>query len=248
MTIDSEKDLDQLKQIGRIVGQTLKEMSQQVVPGMTTHELDEIGRLCLERFGARSAPQVMYNFPGVTCISVNEEAAHGIPGKRVIQAGDLVNIDVSAELNGYYADTGATVMVPPVLPEQRKLCDFTRSALNHALNSARAGRMLNEIGRAVEREAHRGGFRVIRELGGHGVGHSLHEEPDGVANYYNPRDQRRLKEGMVVAIEPFLTRGNGHIVQLKDGWTLRTADRSALAQYEHTVVITRGQPILLTAV
>ncbi len=247
MTADSAEEIEGLKRIGRIVGMTLQEMIKALKPGITTRELDQVGQAFMKAHGARSAPILVYQFPGSTCISINDEAAHGIPGNRVVQPGDLVNIDVSAELNGFFADTGASVPVPPVLPELQKLVDCTRSALKKALEAARAGNPINAIGKAVENEARRGGFNIISALNGHGVGHSLHEEPHYIPNYYNPRDRRPLKAGMVIAIEPFLTPGDGQVVNGSDGWTIRTADGSRLAQYEHSIIITQGKPIILTS-
>ena len=246
MTADSDEEIEGLKRIGRFVGQTLQEMIKALKPGMTTKDLDQVGQAFMRANGVRSAPILVYQFPGHTCISINDEAAHGIPGNRVVQPGDLVNIDVSAELDGYFADTGATVPVPPVRPELQKLCDFTRSALKKALEAARAGNPINAIGKAVETEARRGGFNIIAALNGHGVGHSLHEEPHFIPNFFNSRDRRPLKAGMVIAIEPFLTPGNGQVVNGSDGWTIRTADGSYLAQYEHSVIVTNGKPIILT--
>ncbi|MEA4908344.1 MAG: type I methionyl aminopeptidase [Anaerolineaceae bacterium] len=246
MTIDSEKDLASLKRIGRIVALTVEEMASKLEPGITTAELDAVGRAVLEKHGARSAPRLMYQFPGDTCISINHEAAHGIPGPRRVEAGDLVNIDVSAELDGFFADTGSTFMVPPASRASEKLCQATRSALRRGMAAARAGAMLNEIGLAVETEAARRGFRVARSLTGHGVGRSLHEEPSSILNFYNRMDRRRLKEGQVITIEPFLTPGSGRIAEAPDGWTLYTVDGQPLAQYEHTLVITRGHPIVVT--
>lgn len=246
MTTGSDEEIEGLKLIGHIVGMTLQEMIKALKPGMTTKELDQVGQSFLRTHGARSAPILVYQFPGNTCISINDEAAHGIPGNRIVQPGDLVNIDVSAELNGFFADTGATVPVPPILPEVQKLCDCTRSALKKALEAARAGNLLNAIGKAVENEARRGGFNIIGALNGHGVGHSLHEEPHYIPNYYNARDRRPLKAGMVIAIEPFLTPGNGQVMNGNDGWTIKTADGSRLAQYEHSVIVTNGKPIILT--
>jgi methionyl aminopeptidase len=247
MSIESERDLVGLLCIGRIVGLALQHMKSHVKPGMTTAELDAIGEMFLKQHGARSAPQLTYNFPGFTCISINDEAAHGIPGERVIQQGDLVNIDVSAELDGYWADTGASVPMLPVTPIKQKLCDYTQAALNKAIAAARAGRPLNEIGRASENEARRGGFSVIRDLPGHGIGRSLHEAPS-VPGFYNKRANQRIKEGMVFTIEPFLSTRARHVVTGDDGWTLKTPDGSLTAQYEHTVVITKDRPILVTAV
>ncbi len=248
MTVDSEQDLERLKEIGRIVALALQAMMQKLQPGVTTRELDAAGQAVLQEHGARSAPQFVYNFPGATCISVNTAAAHGIPGERVIQPGDVVNLDVSAELNGYFSDTGATVPVPPVAPEIERLCTCTRTALNNAIHAARAGQPLNVLGKAVEMQARRCGYQVIRPLHGHGIGRALHEEPRNVRSYFYRRDRRVMHEGMVIAIEPFLTAGEGNIFEDTDGWTLRTIDGAIPAQYEHTIVVTRGEPIILTTV
>lgn len=247
MSIESEKDIEGLMRIGRIVGMALRQMSAALRPGMTTAELDEIGAAFLKSHGARSAPVLVYRFPGATCISVNDEVAHGIPGDRVIQPGDLVNIDVSAELNGYFADTGGTVPVPPVKPDVQRLCDTTRAALSRAIDAARAGKPINAIGRAVQTEAERSGFRIIRELSGHGVGRSIHEKPS-VPNYFTNRAKDKLTEGLVITLEPFLTPGGGHIFTDENGWTIKTTDRALGVQYEHTVIITRDRPMLVTAV
>lgn len=247
MSIDSEKDLIGLLRIGKIAGKTLKKMLESVRPGMTTGELDAIGAELLKKEGARSAPIITYKFPGSTCISLNDEAAHGIPGARVIQVGDLVNIDVSAELDGYFADTGATIPMTPVEPIKQQLADCTRSALEKGLAAARAGNRIFEIGKAMENEVRRCGFRIIRDLPGHGVGHKLHEPPS-VPGFFNKRANEVLKEGLVITIEPFVSTRASHIVTAPDGWTLKTPDGSPAAQYEHTVVITKDRPILVTAV
>ncbi|NWF70466.1 MAG: type I methionyl aminopeptidase [Chloroflexi bacterium] len=247
MTVNSEKDLMGLLRIGRVVGMTLQKMRAALRPGITTAELDHIGAEYLRQHGARSAPILTYNFPGATCISLNNEAAHGIPGSRVIQIGDLVNIDVSAELDGYYADTGASFPMPPVKPEYQRLLDHTRAALDVAIAAARAGEKLNNIGRAVETFARKGGYKVIQDLPGHGVGRKLHEPPT-VPNFYVPTLKTRLTEGMVITLEPFLSMSANRVVQQPDGWTLKTEDGSMAAQYEHTVIITRGRPLLTTLV
>jgi methionyl aminopeptidase len=248
MTVRSDRDLQKLLRIGKICGTTLRLMQEAVRPGITTAELNQIGARYLDKHGARPAPIVMYKFPADTCISINEEAAHGIPGDRVIKPGDLVNIDVSAELDGVFADTGGTIAVGPVSAESQRLCDYTQRALNVALDVVSAGRPLNVIGQAVEHVARQGGYNVIRELGGHGVGRSLHESPRNVPNFYTRRAKGMLNEGLVMTIEPFLTRGVGKIFIASDGWTLKTLHGERACQYEHTVVITRGKPILLTAV
>jgi len=247
MTIETERDIDCLKQVGRIVAAVLREMLDSIEVGMTTAELDDVGRTLLARHGARSAPQVMYKFPGATCISVNEEAAHGIPGRRVIQAGDVVNVDVSAELDTYFADTGGTRVVPPSTPTKDRLCRATKLALQEAVAEARAGNKLNRIGKAVQRVAKAHQFKIIKNLAGHGVGRSLHEEPDSIVGYFEPRDTRELREGMVIAIEPFLSTKSTLVEEAEDGWTLVGAEGNLSAQYEHTLIVTRGEPIILTA-
>ena len=246
MTIETEDQLEKLRVIGRIVAWVLKEMMRRAEPGMTTAELDAIGAELLASEGARSAPKLTYDFPGATCISVNEEVAHGVPGTRVLQPGDMVNVDVSAEKDGYFADTGGSFVIPPVAPEKRRLCMATREALNSALNEARAGNRLNRIGKAIEQTAKRRGYRVIRNLCSHGVGGALHEEPEEIYGYYEPADRRILHEGMVITIEPFLSDRNRNVGDGGDGWTLVGKPGSISAQYEHTLVITRGKPILLT--
>jgi methionyl aminopeptidase len=246
MTIETERDIDSLKRVGTVVAAVLREMLDSIEPGMTTAELDDIGSKLLDRHGARSAPRVMYNFPGATCISVNEEAAHGIPGPRVIRPGDVVNVDVSAELDEYFADTGGTRVVPPSTPLKDRLCRATRLALNEAVAEARAGAKINRIGKAVQRVARMHELKIIKNLAGHGVGRSLHEEPDSIAGYFEPRDTRELKEGMVIAIEPFLSTKSTFVEEAEDGWTLVGAEGSLSAQYEHTLIVTRGQPIVLT--
>lgn len=247
MTIDSPEDLARLKKIGRVVALALKAMQEAVRPGITTAELDAIGAAVLAEHGARSAPILVYQFPGATCISINNEAAHGIPGPRKVMPGDLVNLDVSAELDGYFADAAVTVEVPPVDARRHNLVLCAQNALHKAINEAQAGRLMNVLGKAIEEEARDCGFTTIRELGGHGVGRNIHEEPHSIENYYNPTDRRSLKEGTVLTIEPFITTGANHIYTAPDGWTLRTTDGSLSAQFEHTLVITRGKPVVITA-
>jgi methionyl aminopeptidase len=246
MTADTEKDIQHLKAIGRIVALALKKMMKHAKPGMTTAELDDIGAEFLKKEGATSAPQAMYKFPGATCISVSPVIAHGIPGSYVLQEGDLINIDVSAELDGYYGDTGASMVVARRIPEIEKMFEAAKSALNKAVHAARAGEPLNGIGKTIQEEARRKGYNVIHDLTGHGIGKSLHEEPSAIYNFYKPDDRRILTEGLVLAIEPFLTSGRGRIVEEKDRWSLRTVDRAIAAQFEHTIIVTRNEPIILT--
>jgi methionyl aminopeptidase len=250
MTIADQGDVDGLRRIGAIVAEARDTMGASVAPGITTAELDAIGLRVLQRHGARSAPRLAYGFPGTTCISVNDELAHGIPSaQRTLREGDLVNIDVSAELDGYWADTGASFPVGEIDRTAGRLLRATRAALVDAISVARAGAPIRSIGRAVERRAKRCRLRVVPQLCGHGVGRHIHEEPtipntprgNGAGN-----DRSRLWEGLVMTIEPFLTTGATTVGQDADGWTLRTPDGSRGAQFEHTMIITRGAPLILT--
>lgn len=246
MTIENENDIEGLKRAGRVVSAVLHEMLDALEPGMTTAELDRIGQALLARYGARSAPQLTYQFPGATCISINEQAAHGVPSARRIEAGDVVNVDVSAELDGYFADTGGTRVVPPSNALKNNLLHATRLALDEALKGARAGTPINHIGRAIQRVAKTHRFKIIRNLGSHGVGRALHEEPKYIAGYYDATDRRVLSEGMVITIEPFLSTKSSFVEEADDGWTLVGARGNLSAQYEHTLIITRGAPIVVT--
>jgi len=247
MTIDDDDDLHGLRRSGAVVAEARDTMLAAVTPGITTGELDAIGRDVLRRHGARSAPRLAYRFPGSTCISVNDEAAHGIPSTlRMLRDGDLVNIDVSAELDGYWTDTGASAGVGTVDPRHRRLIEATRAANRDALRAARAGRRISGVGKAVERRARSTGFSVVANLCGHGVGRHIHEEPS-VPSIEDRHDRSTFWEGLVLAIEPFLSTGATYVVEGDDGWTLRTPDGSRTAQFEHTVVITRGEPLVMTA-
>jgi len=246
MTIETEDDVAGLKRIGSIVSYVLQEMLNAAEPGMTTRELDSLGEKLLDGNGARSAPRITYDFPGATCISINEEAAHGIPGDRVIQPGDVLNVDVSAELGGYFADTGGTKVVPPTNPQKTRLCHATRTALEQAMQQARAGQRINGIGAAIQRTAKAHGFKVIENLASHGVGRALHEAPEHIPGYFDPNDKRILKEGMVITIEPFLSTKTRIVTEAADGWTLLGVRGNLSAQYEHTMIITRGEPIVVT--
>ncbi len=248
MRIQNEADLRGIKRIGEICGLTLKLMLDSAEAGMSTRDLDDIGRDFLQAAGALSAPIHAYAFPGYTCISLNDEAAHGVPRKnRFIQAGDLLNVDVSAVLEGYWGDTGASIIIPPARPELKALCRATRRALQLAIAMALPGQRANAIGRAVEKYAKRQGYRTLRALGGHGVGRHIHEEPS-IPNFYNKRNKDRLEDGMVVTLEPFLNTGRARVKTEANGWTLRSTDGSFSAQYEHTVIINGDAPILATAV
>lgn len=246
MSIESFEELVALREVGRICQLALQAMKLQVRPGVTTEELANVGANVMRENGARPAPAMVYGFPGDICISVNEEAVHGIPGGRKIQPGDLVKLDVTFEKNGYMGDSALTIPVEPVSYEARRLVSCAERAFYQALRVARAHHRVNEIGRAVEREVARSGFSVIRELGGHGIGRTIHEPPS-VPNYNDPAAGHRMTSGLVITIEPIITMGEGKSVTAKDGWTERTVDGNLSAHFEHTLVITERSPILLTA-
>ncbi|MEZ4868100.1 MAG: type I methionyl aminopeptidase [Caldilineaceae bacterium] len=246
MSIQSEEDIRQLQRIGQVVVAALRAMQAALQVGMTTAELDAIGRQVLERYGAKSAPIHFYDYPAATCISINEEAAHAIPGPRRICDGDLVNIDVSAILNGYVADTGASIPVGAVSPTAEKLCAAAQAALRAALKMAKAGNRMADMQQAIEKVARKEGFTVIENLCGHGVGRHIHEAPEYVPDYTRSKDRRRLQKGMVLTLEPFLSTGAHMAVEQGDGWTLATQPGQLTAQYEHTIIITERDPIIIT--
>jgi methionyl aminopeptidase len=246
MSINSPEQFEKLKACGRIVAKALRAMAAAVGPGVTTAELAEIGSRVLAENGARSSPPLVYGFPGDVCISVNDEVVHGIPSERVLRPGDLVKLDLTAEKDGYHTDSAMTVQVPPVTLAATELSHCAERAFRQSLGAARAGNSVREIGRAVEREVRRRGFHVIRELGGHGIGRTIHEEPS-VPNFADPLSRARLTEGLVLTIEPIIAESTSRVILDADKWTLRTGDGSLAAHYEHTLVITRDKPILLTS-
>jgi methionyl aminopeptidase len=246
MTISSAPDLAGMQRVGNLVARTIAHMRAEVRPGMTTAELDGVGERYARKEGARSAPQLAYDFPGFNCLSVNDEIVHGIPGPRVLQDGDVVKLDVTLELDGYMADSAVTVVIPPVSLEARQLQRAARVAFNKGLAVARAGQTLREVGRAVESAARREGAVVIRELTGHGIGRRIHEPPS-VPNWADPDVRTVLTEGLVIALEPMLTNVPARVVEEADGWTLRTHNRALAVHHEHTIVIRRGTPLVLTA-
>lgn len=247
MTIDNDNDLEALRHIGSIVARTLAAMGKALEPGMTTRELDDIGAKLLEAEGARPAPMLTYNFPGATCISVFPDIAHGIPGERVLKAGDLVNIDVSAEKDGYFADTGSSFVMSPKAPRLERLARDGKRALWQGINAVHAGAKLSDIGEAVERFAERERYTLIRNLASHGVGRGLHEEPKEIATWRNPSERRRIHEGMVFTIEPFLSMGSEWAIEGDDEWALRADTARPTVQFEHTLVATKRGALVLTA-
>jgi methionyl aminopeptidase len=246
MTITHEDELNGLKEIGRIVANTMHGMARAMEPGMKTRELDDIGRALLDLEGAVSAPEQVYDFPGATCISVNEEIAHGIPSERVILAGDLVNIDVSASKNGFFADTGATFRVGTVKPSLDRLCKDGKRAMEIGIRQVGSNRPLAGIGKAVGRFASDHGYTLIQNLASHGVGRSLHEYPSEIATWPTRREKRRMNKGLVLTVEPFLSTGGLWAVERDDEWTLYSEPVAPVVQYEHTVVATDRGPIVVT--
>ncbi len=246
MTIEREDQLDGLKRIGLIVGRTLDAMRSAAEPGMTTGELDAIGAALLEQEGAKSAPKVTYNFPGATCISVFPAIAHGIPGSQVLRKGQLVNIDVSAERDGYFADTGASFVLQGRDGGLDALCRDGQRVLQIGIDAVQVGGALNAPGIAIEEFARKHRYTLIRNLASHGVGGALHEEPGEIPTWRDMSERRRIGEGLVFTLEPFLSLGASWAVDGNDGWTLFADKPAPTVQYEHTMVATRRGVVITT--
>lgn len=248
MIVSSEDELDKLKAVGRICARAVETMAKALEPGITTADLDAIGRKVLEDADAQSAPEFCYQFPGATCISVNEEVAHGIPGPRVIQAGDLVNIDVSAVKDGFFGDTGSSFAVPPVKREIEKLVRDGRRALWTGLQQVKTGKPMADIGNSIGAFAKKNRYTLITNLASHGVGRSLHEEPGELPTWPDPDETRVMEEGLVFTVEPFLSLGATWAEDAGNGdpWTLYGDPRAPTVQFEHTIVVTRNGPLILT--
>lgn len=246
MSIESASDLDGMREAGRVTTLVLNALVAHTVAGVTTADLDAVARKILVREGARSAPALVYGFPGTVLISINDEIVHGVPGKRRLRDGDLVSLDVTVEKDGFVADAARSVVIGEGTGLVRRLIAAAEQSLAAGVGVASAGVKVNEIGRAVQDEVTRHGFRVVRGLCGHGVGRTIHEPPD-VPNEFDRRQRAVLTDGLVLTIEPMITAGAAEPVQSADGWTLRTADGSLAAHCEHTIVITNGAPLILAA-
>jgi methionyl aminopeptidase len=246
MTIESKSDLSSMRIVGKLVARALEEMRSAARPGMTTEQLDDVGAKFLRHHGARSAPQLTYAFPGFNCISVNDEVVHGVPGSRILQPGDVLKIDVTAELDGYIADAAITMVLPPSTTRANNLVQCAKSAFKRALKVAAADVRIAELGRAVETEVKRWRYSVIDDLCGHGVGRRLHEAPS-VPNFFSPLTPGRLTDGMVIALEPIISETRTGLVECDDGWTIRTHTGCLAAHYEHTIMIRGGRAEVLTA-
>ncbi|RYE06784.1 MAG: type I methionyl aminopeptidase [Sphingobacteriales bacterium] len=247
MIIKSDEELKGMQLVSKAVAETLQKMQAYAQIGMNTKEIDEYGQQLLEGLGARSAPFETYGFPGYTCISVNKVFAHGIPSPEVIlQHGDIINIDVSAELNGYWSDNGCSFIMGEDTQNLQRLVDTSRTALLDAISQISGGVKIADIGKLIETHAKKGGFTVIRDLGGHGIGRSLHEQPDALMSYYDRHDSRRFRKDSVVAIETFISTQSSFIEKMGDGWSLVGNKGGFMAQHEHTILITGGKPVVLT--
>lgn len=247
MSITKETELTGMKRASEAVAFTLKEMKNYARPGMTTKQLDDFGAAILKGFGARSAPFLAYRFPGCTCISVGKEFCHGIPSlNKILKEGDLINIDVSAELDGFWSDNGASFVLGEDIHQHQKLVDASKEILHKAIHSIKGGIRISEIGHLIETEAKKRGYKVIKNLTGHGIGRSLHEEPGEIANYRDRYNTTRFRKNSVVAIETFISTTSTYAETLNDGWTMAGNKGGYMAQHEHTIVVTDGQPIILT--
>lgn len=245
MTIGNEEELDALKESGRVTARVLDALVPKARAGVSTAELDDLAARLLARFGARSAPALVYGFPGHICISVNDEIVHGLPGPRVLRAGDVVTLDVTADKEGFLTDSARTVVIGGGSKSAKRLVSCARTALSQALKAVRAGARVGALSRAIEGTAAKFGVRVVRDLNGHGIGRTIHEPPT-IPGLYDPAHDDELEEGAVLAVEPIVTIGCGECFTADDGWTVRTQDGALAAHHEHTVVVTQGRPLILT--
>lgn len=247
MSITKHSELIGMQKVSEAVALTLKEMRNYAHPGMTTKQLDNFGGQILNDLGAKSAPYLTYGFPGCTCISVNNEFCHGIPSdKKILKEGDIINIDVSAELDGFWSDNGGSFVLGRDLNQHQKLIEASKQILHKAIYNIKGGVRISDIGLLMETEAKKNGYKVIKNLTGHGIGKSLHEAPSEIANYRDKFNITRFKKNSVVAIETFISTTSTYAETLNDGWTMVGNKGGFMAQHEHTIVVTDGQPIILT--
>lgn len=247
MSITTEAELIGMKKVSDVVAYTLKEMKNFARAGITTKELDDFGAGILKDFGANSAPFMTYKFPGWTCISTDKEFCHGIPStKKILKEGDLINIDVSAELDGFWSDNGASFVIGEDKNGHLKLINASKEILQKAINNIKGGVKISDIGHLIETEAKSRGFKVIKNLTGHGIGRSLHEEPSEIANFKDRFNHTRFKKNSVVAVETFISTNSTYAVTLNDGWTMAGNKGGYMAQHEHTIIVTDNKPIILT--
>ena len=248
MSITNEEEFIGMRMASEAVAYTLKEMRNYVKPGMSTKQLDDFGGRLLKEFGAKSAPYVSYGFPGWTCISVNNEFCHGIPSdSRILQEGDLINIDVSAELNGFFSDNGGSFVLGSDQHQYQDLVNASKDILHKAIYNIKGGVRISDIGLLIETEAKKRGYKVIKNLTGHGVGRKLHEAPDEIPNFRDKHNTGRFRKNSVVAIETFISTTSTYAETLgNDDWTMVGNKGGFMAQHEHTIIVTDGKPIVLT--
>lgn len=248
MSIRSQSELYGMQRISEVVATTLRKMTRYAAPGMSTKELDQFGAAILKSHGAKSAPHSTYGFPGWTCISVNKAAAHGIPSEKIIlKAGDLINIDVSAELNGYFGDNGGSFVLGEDIHSHQRLVDSSIAILHHAIKHISGGVRIADIGLLIEKAAKQKGYTTIRNLVGHGIGRALHEEPKEIPCFNDRLNTNRFRKNSVVAIETFISTKAQYVYESDNGWTYTTRDGSYVAQHEHTILITETTPQILTS-
>jgi len=244
--LKSKVEQEQIRETGRIVASILAELRSAVRPGITTGDLDAVAVDALKRYGAKSSSLGYHRYPKSLCTSVNDEVVHGIPGTRVLREGDIISIDFAAVYQGWHADSAITVPVGSVAPEVKRLLKVTEDALYRGIAAARAGNRVRDISRAVQDFVEAAGLTVVRHYGGHGVGRSMHEDPQ-VLNYIEPGQiNHTLRAGMVIAIEPMVNLGGPETRVLEDDWTVVTLDGSYSAHFEHTIAITEGDAEILT--
>ncbi|SIT02570.1 type I methionyl aminopeptidase [Belliella pelovolcani] len=247
MSITKESELIGMQQVSEVVAYTLKEMKNYAKPGMSTKQLDDFGGKILNDFGANSAPNKTYQFPGWTCISIDQEFCHGIPSpNKILKEGQLINIDVSAELHGFWSDNGCSFVLGEDKFGYQTLVDASKEVLKKAILNIKGGVRIADIGQLIETEAKKRGFKVVKNLTGHGIGRSLHEEPSEIANFADKNNKTRFKKNSVVAIETFISTHSNYAITLDDDWTMVGNKGGYMAQHEHTIIITDSKPIILT--
>ncbi|MCL2335878.1 MAG: type I methionyl aminopeptidase [Firmicutes bacterium] len=243
----SAQELAYMREAGRIVAGALAAIAGAVQPGVTTAELDGIAEEYILSQGAKPAFKGLYGFPAAICASVNEQVVHGIPGLKKLATGDIISIDIGAEINGYFGDSAQTFAVGDIAPELLKLIEVTREALTRGIMAAHAGNRLSDISHAVQSYVEEHGFSVVRDYVGHGIGTKMHEDPQ-VPNFGRPGRGPRLKPGMTLAIEPMVNLGAYQVHTLADNWTVVTDDGKPSAHFEHTIAITDGEPLIMTRI
>ena len=243
--LKTEKEIELIKQSGRIIAEIFKEIKNKIKEGVTTEELDEQIDKFIRKKGACSAFKGYRGYPRYSCISVNEEVVHGIPSSRILKKGDIVSVDIGVKLDGYIADAAKTFPVGKISKEKERLLKVTEEALYKGIQQMRVGKRVGDISYAIQTWVEKHGFSVVKELFGHGVGYSLHEDPP-VPNFGKANQGELLREGIVLAIEPMVNAGKDRVKVLSNGWTVVTLDGKPSAHFEHTVAIVNGRPKILT--